>query len=279
MRTPTPLCSCGWRSQQNNTSIKPDPSRINQHADQQLKMRYIKPIIVSLTSVTDAWNSRPSLRFCNSVGCSKSTTSSTLQAISNSPFLPDTNHLVLTSSAFPTTHTNADKEVELPLHLIHKGRAVSMIKRCVAVEGLSISKGWMPHATAAFKLAIEAVVRANPILTGKLIEVKRSPWPWSQQSELWVVPNAFPPDSHSFVTVVDPPSDLMSPGKLMQDEGGGAKESTQALFKHVYSNVAPSLLSEVSFTTDQIAKGSPLFEGTKCAPRGQSKSQYVVKSD
>jgi len=229
-------------------------------------MRYIKPIILSLTSVTDAWNSRPSLRFCNSVGCSKSTTSSTLQAISNSPFLPDTNHLVLTSSAFPTTHTKADKDasVELPLHLIHKGRAVSMIKRCVAVEGLSISKGWMPHATAAFKLAIEAVVRANPILTGKLIEVKKSPWPWSQQSELWVAPNAFPPESHSFVTLVDPPSDLLSPRELMQDEESGKKESTEALFKHVYANVAPSLLSEVSFTTDQIAKGSPLFEGTKC---------------
>ncbi len=120
----------------------------------------------------------------------------------------------------------------------------------------------MPRATTAFTLAIEAVVRANPILTGKLIEVKKSPWPWSQQSELWVSPNAFPPDSHSFVTVVDPPSDLLSPGEFMQNAVVGEKECTQALFQHVYSNVAPYLLSEVSFTTDQIVKGSPLFEGT-----------------
>lgn len=136
-----------------------------------------------------------------------------------------------------------------------------MIKRCVAVEGLCLATGWTPHATAAFTIAIEAVVRANPILAGKLVEVKKSPWPWSRQSELWVEPNAFPPESHSFVTVVDPPFDLSSPGELMQNEAVGEKETTQALFQHVYSNVAPYLLSEVSFSTDQIAKGSPLFEG------------------
>jgi len=39
-------------------------------------------------------------------------------------------------------------------YLIHKGRAVSMIKRCVAIEGLSLSRGWTPQATEAFKLAI-----------------------------------------------------------------------------------------------------------------------------
>ncbi len=234
-----------------------------------MNMRYyIKSLIFPLTFVTTAgWNGRPLLRMRNHMGRSTSPAqTSTLQAISNSPSLPDTPNSERTSSAFSTFSTRAENDknarIKSHLHLIHRGRAVSMIKRCVAVEGLSLSKGWMPHATTAFTLAIEAVVRANPILTGKLIEVKKSPWPWSQQSELWVSPNAFPPDSHSFVTVVAPPSNLLSPREFMQNEEVGGKESTQALFQHVYSNVAPHLLSEVSFTTDQIVNGSPLFEGT-----------------
>lgn len=234
-----------------------------------LHMRYFKSLIFSLTSVntTSAWNSRPQLRIRKNACYSTSSTTSTLQAMSNSPFLPDTNHLVLTSSVFSTISTEtenyANASVKSHLHLIHKGRAVSMIKRCVAVEGLCLSKGWTPCTTAAFKIAIEAIVRANPILTGKLIEVKKSPWPWSQQSELWVEPNAFPPESHSFVSVIDPPSNLLSPGELIQNKVFGEKQSTQALFRHVYSNIAPYLLSEVSFSTDQIAKGCPLFEGMK----------------
>lgn len=235
--------------------------QLRSNADQQLQMRSFVPLALTLVT-THAWTCSPLVQIGTDVGCSAS---STLRAVSNSPYLPDTNHFVLTSSAFPTSPTTTDNDVSIgsPLHLIHKGRAVSMIKRCVAVEGLSISKGWTPHATDAFQLAIEAVVRANPILTGKLIEVKKSPWPWSRQSELWVEPNAFPPESHSFVTLVDPPPDLLSPEMLIQEGVSGGKESTQSLFQHVYSNVAPQLLSEVSFTTDQIAKGSPLFEGTK----------------
>ena len=135
-----------------------------------------------------------------------------------------------------------------------------MIKRCVAVEGLSLSKGWTPQATEAFKLAIEAVVRANPILTGKLVEVKKTPWPWSQRSELWVHPNAFPPESHSFVTTVDPPPDMVSPSNVMHD-GVVEETDTKTLFKHVHSNVAPYLLSKASFTVNQIEDGLPLFEG------------------
>jgi hypothetical protein len=136
-----------------------------------------------------------------------------------------------------------------------------MIKRCVAIEGLCISKGWVPQATEAFKLAIEAVVRENPILTGKLIERKKSPWPWSQQSELWVAPNAFPPERHSFVTIVDHPPYSLTQERYADDHVMGKEERAQELFEHVHSNVAPYLLSDVSFTTDQIANGSPLFEG------------------
>ena len=56
-----------------------------------------------------------------------------------------------------------DIDTTVSPHLVHKGRAVSMIKRCVSIEGLSVAIGWTPQATEAFKVAIEALVRMNPI--------------------------------------------------------------------------------------------------------------------
>ena len=97
-------------------------------------------------------------------------------------------------------------------------------------------------------------MRTNPILTGKLIEVKKSPWPWDRRSEIHVVPNAYPPETHSFVTVVDPPAGMPSPGDVL-------KEGSKDLFEFVHSNVGPNMLDRPDFTFEQIEKGSPLFEG------------------
>ena len=106
-----------------------------------------------------------------------------------------------------------DIDTTVSPYLVHKGRAVSMIKRCVSIEGLSVAIGWTPQATEAFKVAIEALVRMNPILSGKLVEVKKLPWlPWSQQSELWIHPYQF--DPQSFVEEVDS-SDVLSPGDVV----------------------------------------------------------------
>ena len=94
------------------------------------------------------------------------------------------------------------------------------------------------------------------------MEVKKTPWPWSIQSELQIVPNEFPPDSHSFLTVVDPPPGMASPGEVVLDaEGVAAEQSAKDLFDHVHSNVAPCLLTKASFSTDQVKDSSPLFEG------------------
>lgn len=96
---------------------------------------------------------------------------------------------------------------------------------------------------------------------GKLVEEKKSPWPWSRHSELWISPGAFPAECHSFVKVVDPPPDLLSPSVIVQD-GAGEEQTAQDLFKHVHANVAPHLLSKAStFSANQIKEGSPLFEG------------------
>eukprot|EP00571_Detonula_confervacea_P015362 CAMPEP_0172303390 /NCGR_PEP_ID=MMETSP1058-20130122/4925_1 /TAXON_ID=83371 /ORGANISM="Detonula confervacea, Strain CCMP 353" /LENGTH=441 /DNA_ID=CAMNT_0013014175 /DNA_START=153 /DNA_END=1475 /DNA_ORIENTATION=- len=203
--------------------------------------------------------------------------SSTVLRISNAPYLPDIDLLAPTSTAIPSTNTTTKSGVSTnpPSYLIHKGRAVLMIKRCVAVEGLSLSKGWTPQATEAFKLAIEALVRTNPILTGKLVEVNKSPWPWSPRSELWITPNAFPPESHSFVTVVDPPSGMMSPGEIVQD-GLVGEESTKDLFKYVHATLGGYLLSKASFSANQIEDGSPLFEA-KLMDLGDGTAAYSIK--
>jgi hypothetical protein len=137
-------------------------------------------------------------------------------------------------------------------YLIHKGRAIDMIKKCVSIEGLSISKGWMPQATEAFKLAVEAVVRKNPILTGKLVEVQTSPWPWGRK-ELRIVPNSFSPESHSYCKVLAPPVGVAS---ILQSKEDNAKE----LFSFVHTDVAPLILEKPDFSFEQIKNGSPLFE-------------------
>ena len=64
-------------------------------------------------------------------------------------------------------HDNDDNDtIDITIispYLVHNGKAVSMIKRCVSIEGLSVASGWTPQATEAFKVAIEALIRMNPI--------------------------------------------------------------------------------------------------------------------
>ena len=151
-------------------------------------------------------------------------------------------------------HDNDDINIDTITspYLVHKGRAVSMIKRCVSIEGLSIATGWTPQATEAFKVAIEALVRMNPILTGTLVEVKKQPWPWSQQSELWIHPYQFHPQS--FVEEVDS-SDVLSPTDVMSTQ-----DTANKMFDYVINNVSPHILSsKAEFSYDQIKHGSPLF--------------------
>jgi len=153
-----------------------------------------------------------------------------------------------------TNQTNDDNDTDTTVspYFIHKGRAVSMIKRCVSIEGLSIASGWTPQATEAFKVAIEALVWMNPILTGKLVEVKKSIWPWSQQSELWIHPYQF--DPQSFVEEVDS-SDVLSPRDVV-----ATQDTANKMFDCVINNVSPHILSsKAEFSYDQIKHGSPLF--------------------
>jgi len=226
-------------------------------------MRCMKLLVFSLTTdVCKAWTC-PLLKSTTSIARSRRTAmeQSTALAISHTPFLPDidVSPSESTITVIPRTHTktSSTESTDQSTYLVHKGRAVDMIKRCVCIEGLTLSKGWTPQATEAFKIAIEAVVRANPILAGRLVEEKKTPWPWSHRSELRIIPNAFPPESHSFLTTVDPPNNMASLGEMIVT----GKESTKDLFKHVHSNVAPYLLSKVSFSKNQIEDGSPLFEG------------------
>ena len=168
---------------------------------------------------------------------------------------------------------DAVNATESSTYLIHEGRAIKMIKRCVAIEGLSVSNDWTPQATEAFSLAVEAVVRANPILTGQLIEEKTSAWPWAQPSTLRIIPGVFPPEKHSYLTIINPPADLASPALHEEvNKGSGAKE----LFQHVHSHIAPCLLGKAEFSYDQIKNASPLFEA-KIMDFGDGYAAYSIK--
>lgn len=156
-------------------------------------------------------------------------------------------------------HRDLSENLTSP-YLIHKGRATDMIKRCVSIEGLSLSKGWTTQATQAFQLAIDAIVRANPILTGKLIEVKTSPWPWATK-EIHVVPDVYNPKNHSFCTVLKAPDDLLSPREILEEEHYGEVARTKKLFNYVSSSFAPYMLDKPDFTFKQIENESPLFHG------------------
>ena len=56
------------------------------------------------------------------------------------------------------------------------------------------------------------------------------------------------------------PDGILSPGNIVQDSLV-TEDTTKDLFEHVYSSVAPYLLSDVEFSAYQIENGSPLFEG------------------
>lgn len=147
-------------------------------------------------------------------------------------------------------------------YVIHKGRAIDMIKRCVSIEGLSLSKGWTVQATQAFQLAIEAVVRANPILTGKLVEVRTSPWPWKRK-EIHVVPNVYNLSNHSFCTMLQKPVDMLSPGDFLEDDIDEGSSGMRKLFDYMSSTFAPCMLDPPDFTFQQLKSESPLFQGKR----------------
>ena len=214
----------------------------------------------------------------------RKTSPSTILTISHAPYITDDESWggVHSNERLPPIVTetdavaDADAATDTQTHLIHKGRAVNMIKRCVAIEGLTLSHGWTSQASEAFTLAVEAVVRANPILTGQLIEEKTSPWPWVNKSTLRVIPGVFSPDSHSFVTVVKPPADLASPAEVVYEEEMNKGVSTKDLFDHVHSHIAPCLLSKAEFSYDQIKYASPLFEA-KIMDFGDGYAAYSIK--
>lgn len=129
-------------------------------------MKYNILLIFSLSVIgSDAW-SRPATKLKTHNGIAQSLANDlalrTTLRVSHAQFLPDIDVATkptTTSIAIPNTSTtdtkaNDDADVDTFTYLIHKGRAVDMIKRCVSVEGLSLSKGWTPQATEAFKIAI-----------------------------------------------------------------------------------------------------------------------------
>ena len=245
--------------------------RANDNNNNTQKMRYIHYIVICMSVVkyACAWSSSPHPMLLTSIHHTKlSAIDTNIYTRTHTKSTSPSSTMLLVSTSLPHTDdalidnresTEISSDTISP-YLIHNGRAVAMIKRCVSVEGLSLSRGWTPQATQAFELAIEAVVRANPILTGKLIEKKKNKIPWSQQSELWIEPNVFPPDSHSFVTEVDP-NGVLSPSEIVKDVPFTTEHSTQELFEHVQAHLAPHMLSKAEFSTDQIREGRPLFEG------------------
>lgn len=132
-------------------------------------MKYNILLIFSLSAVaSEAW-SHPTtkLKTYRRITQSQRTPTdvislTTALRVSNAHVLPDIDVITkpTTSIAIPNTSTtttaktNDNADVDTSTYLIHKGRAVDMIKRCVSVEGLSLSKGWTPQATEAFKIAI-----------------------------------------------------------------------------------------------------------------------------
>ena len=221
----------------------------------------------------------PSLQpFATTTLISRKNLPSTILAISHAPYISGVEQSwdgIQSKERRPANVDVAIPDADAATYLIHEGNAIKMIKRCVAIEGLSVSDGWTPQATEAFSLAVEAVVRANPILSGQLIEEKTSPWPWAQASALRVIPGVFPPESHSFLTTVHPPADLASPSQVMHEEvnkGSSAKE----LFQHVHSHIAPCLLGKAEFSYDQIKNASPLFEA-KIMDFGDGYAAYSIK--
>jgi hypothetical protein len=115
-------------------------------------MRRIKPLFISL------WGGRPLLKSYSTVDPTTQRSiidPSVVLKISNAPSLSNinvshTDKLQRKGATKPSDYASADTSS----YLIHKGRAVDMIKRCVAIEGLSLSKGWTTQATQAFMIAI-----------------------------------------------------------------------------------------------------------------------------
>jgi hypothetical protein len=108
-------------------------------------MRHIKPLFISL------WG-RPSLKSQSAVDPTQRSMMDPTRVlkISNFPTLPD----IDVSHGDRAIPPRTDAKSSSSSYLIHKGRAVEMIKRCVSIEGLTLSKGWTAEATQAFMLAI-----------------------------------------------------------------------------------------------------------------------------
>lgn len=102
-------------------------------------MRCMRPIIYSVAAVTCV---QSFTSIAHSRRAAMSSSSSTTLRIASAPMLPEMGTMIPSSASVPVADAVSP-------YLIHKGRAVDMIKRCVSVEGLSVSKGWTPQATEA----------------------------------------------------------------------------------------------------------------------------------
>ncbi len=112
----------------------------------------LKPLFISL------WGSRPSLKTYGAVDPTTQRSMmlhpSVVLMISNAPTLPSIDESHADRLPGKYAKPSDDASADTSSYLIHKGRAVDMIKRCVAIEGLCLSRGWTSQATQAFKIAI-----------------------------------------------------------------------------------------------------------------------------
>ena len=145
---------------------------------------------------------------------------------------------------------------EEPFYLAHSApRSTFLILNAPSIASFILVQGWNgDESLNTLKMAVETVLRDNPVLTGKAV----TPTPnWWAQPEIRIVPGAFMPDTnenkgHSFVQTIDKRKSL----PLLK----GIESHPSNLLDYIDSHVSPLVRGRMGTTLQQIHNESPLFE-------------------
>lgn len=149
----------------------------------------------------------------------------------------------------PRKDTNDKINTETPSapdYIAHNApKSTYLILNSPAVASFVLVKGWSQESLETFTNAVNTVVSANPVLTGRATCPKN----WWKEPEIGIITGTFLPGKHSFVETIDKTQHVPTPEGL----------STPAQLEYIQKHVARHVGS-LDSTLQQIHNKTPLFE-------------------
>ena len=135
---------------------------------------------------------------------------------------------------------------DVPDYIAHNApKSTYLILSSPAIASFVLVKGWSQESLETFTNAVNTVVSANPILTGRATCPKN----WWKEPEIGIITGAFQPEYHNFVETIDKTQHVPTP------KGLSTTDQLEYIERHVARHVG-----DLDSTLQQIYNKAPLFD-------------------